>query len=224
MNPFPEAQSKNAEKEERSGATLFDHWAPHYDESVRSSSKTFPFAGYEQVLKEIVHRADVETSMHILDLGTGTGNLAKRFIELGGRVWGLDYSEAMLAQAREKCPQETFIQADLHGDWPSFLDHRFDRIVSAYAFHHFDLSTKVKLIEQGMHLLKDHGRIVIGDISFETAASREQAHKQWDSLWDDTEYYWAGDEAIAALDKIGLHTTYTQVSFCAGVFTVERRG
>ena len=82
MNPFPEAQSKNVE-EERSGATLFDRWASHYDRSVRSSPKTFPFAGYEQVLDEIVSRTAVSPSIRILDLGTGTGNLAKRFIELG---------------------------------------------------------------------------------------------------------------------------------------------
>ena len=223
MNPFPEAQSKNVE-EERSGATLFDRWASHYDRSVRSSPKTFPFAGYAQVLDEIVSRTAVSPSMRILDLGTGTGNLAKRFIELGCDVWGLDYSEAMLVQAKAKCPQATFIRADLHGDWQTFFDHRFDHIVSAYAFHHFDLSTKVQLIERGMRLLEDRGRIVIGDISFETAASREQAHKQWVNLWDDTEHYWAGDETIAALEKTGFHTTYTQVSPCAGVFLVEKRG
>jgi putative AdoMet-dependent methyltransferase len=223
MNPFPKAQSKNV-PEERSDATSFDHWAPHYDRSVRSSPETFPFAGYEQVSDEIIRRADVKPSLRILDLGTGTGNLVERFIELGCNVWGLDFSGKMLAQAKEKCPHATFLQADLHGDWPSFFDHRFDRVVSAYAFHHFDLSTKVRLIEQAIPLLEAHGRIVIGDIAFETAAARQQAHKQWNDLWDDTEHYWAKDETTAPLDKSGFCTTYTQVSFCGGVFVVERRG
>ena len=221
MKPFP--GSKNA-KEERSNTTLFDHGAPHYDRSVRSSPKTFPFAGYEQVLDEIVRRADVNSAMRVLDLGTGTGNLAKRFIERGCDVWGIDFSEEMLAQAKEKCPRAIFLQGDLQGDWLSFFDHRFDRVVSAYAFHHFDLPTKVQLIERGMRLLEDRGRVVIGDIAFETAASREQAHKQWGDLWDETEHYWVGDETVSLLNRSGFCSTYTQISSCGGVFAVDRKG
>ena len=223
MDPLSETQGSKNVSEEGSDAAHFDRWALHYDKHVRSSPETFPFAGYKQVLDEIVRRADVNPGMRILDLGTGTGNLAERFIELGCSVWGIDFSREMLAQAKEKCPRATFFQGDLQGDWPAFFDHRFDRVVSAYALHHFDLPTKVQLIEQGIRLLEDPGRIVIGDISFETATAREQAHKRWTDLWDETEYYWAGDETVTLLNRRGFRSTYTQNSSCGGVFVIERR-
>ena len=64
---------------------LFDDWAGHYERSVRSTSG-FPFDGYEQVLDEIVRLAAVQSHMRVLDLGIGTGNLAKRFVSLGCTV------------------------------------------------------------------------------------------------------------------------------------------
>ena len=54
---------------------LFDKWAADYDKSVRTD-REFPFAGYESVLDEIVISAGIFPGITVLDLGTGTGNLA----------------------------------------------------------------------------------------------------------------------------------------------------
>ena len=46
----------------------------------------------------------------------------------------------MLAIAHEKPPSFIRVLADLHDPaWPQTLDRRFDRIVSAYVWHEFDL-------------------------------------------------------------------------------------
>ena len=177
---------------------LFDDWAGHYERSVRSTS-SFPFDGYEQVLDEIVRLAAVQSHMSVLDLGIGTGNLAKRFVALGCAVCGMDFSPKMLAEARVKLPQVRLIEVDLLGDWPVSLDHRFDRIVSA-CFNDWHM--------------------IIGDISFPTVQAREEAHQRWLRIWDEQEHYWAADEATTACEKAGLHLRYTQVSSCGGTFVI----
>ena len=128
---------------------LFDAWAADYDAGV-TSEEGFPFAGYEAVLGRVVQRAapqpapseppQSQPTLRVLDLGTGTGNLAARFAALSAEVWGLDFSSQMLAEARENVPNATFLQADLLGDWPTLP--QFDRIVSSYLLHEFDLSAK----------------------------------------------------------------------------------
>lgn len=49
----------------------------------------------------------------ILEIGSGTGNLAKRFKENQQGYTGLDYSESMIAIARERNKNCTFIQGDM---------------------------------------------------------------------------------------------------------------
>jgi putative AdoMet-dependent methyltransferase len=200
---------------------LFDEWAQRYDASVRDES--FPLAGYESVLSEIARAADVQAGMSLLDLGIGTGNLAARFAQAGCAIWGIDFSSRMLEKARERLPQAQLIQADLLGPWSAELSRRFDRIVSAYVLHHFELAKKVELLERlaNQHLATQ-GRIVIGDVSYPTVDARQQAQRAMGYSWEEDEYYWAADEAESTCARVGLQVTYRQVSTCGGVFIVQR--
>jgi SAM-dependent methyltransferase len=49
----------------------------------------------------------------ILEIGSGTGNLAKRFKEHGQSYIGLDYSQSMITIARERNEDCAFIQGDM---------------------------------------------------------------------------------------------------------------
>jgi putative AdoMet-dependent methyltransferase len=204
-------------------ARVFDDWAGHYDESVRSSGG-FPFGGYEAVLEQVVTLAAAEPGCQVLDLGIGTGNLAKHFVALKCQVWGIDFSPKMLAVAQTKLPRVHLTQADLAGTWPTEFRRRFDRIVSAYVFHHFDLAGKVSLLTR---LIRDHctdaGRIVVADVSFPTIAALEKAKLQWEKRWDEDEYYWVAEETVAACEQAGLRLQYRQVTDFAGVFVVESK-
>lgn len=201
---------------------IFDEWAEQYDNSIGSQDDRFPFSGYWQVLDEIVRQAHVQTEMQVLDLGIGTGNLARRFVDSGCDVWGIDFSSEMIKKAQEKLPQVKFVQANLLDKWTTIIDHRFDRIVSAYVFHEFDLENKIELLKKlaYTYLLKN-GRIIIGDIAFASIKDRERAHKKWALQWDEDEFYWTADEVFWHCKKSGFHTTYIQVSNCAGVFVFE---
>ena len=63
--------------------SLFDRWAHHYDNSVTRNHE-FPFDGYEQVLDRVAATSGAKPGMTVLDLGIGTGTLARRFIDLPG--------------------------------------------------------------------------------------------------------------------------------------------
>jgi putative AdoMet-dependent methyltransferase len=202
---------------------LFDHWAENYDATVTRSGGEFPFDGYEQVLDTVVRLAGVEPQMRILELGIGTGNLAARLVRRGCTLWGIDFSPNMLAKAHAQVPQATLLQADLLGDWPPALRQPFDRVVSAYLFHEFDLETKLGLLRRiASQHLSAGGRIVIADVAFPTVAARAAAQQEAGG-WDEDEYYWAADEAMAAMEQAGLQAAYEQVSSCGGVFTVTIR-
>ena len=205
----------------RDRSRIFDSWAQRYDDSVACSGDSFPLGGYRRVLEQVVSQAGADMGMSVLDLGVGTGNLAARFAALGCEVWGVDFSRDMLVKARAKLPGIHLVCADLLDQWPGDLMRRFDRIVSAYVLHEFDLATKMQLLERlASERLAVGGRIVIGDIAFPTGEARKAAHTRWAERWDEEEHYWAADEAITAGARAGLHLTCAQVSHCGAVFVI----
>ena len=198
---------------------LFDAWAQHYDASLASTDGDFPFDGYERILDEVVALAEVGPGMRILDLGIGTGNLARRFVQQGCEVWGVDFSAEMLAKARVKLPQVHLVQADLLTKWPADIALPFDRIVSSYVLHEFTLENKIAVLRRAIPYLVPKGIILVGDIALPTVAIREATiQRVYGDSWDDDEWYWAADEAIAACENAGLHTTYRQMSRYGGIF------
>ena len=198
----------------------FDSWAKTYDQAIHSQS-LFPFDGYERVLETIVALAEPQAGQSVLDLGTGTGNLAVRFGERGCDLWCTDFSEPMLEKAREKLPQAQLILADLRADWPTELNRRFDRIVSAYVFHHLELDAKVRLCRELVtERLAPRGKLIIGDLSFPDAGTMAAYAQSIGDLWEE-EFFWLADESIRALEAAGLKAAYRQVSACAGIYSIE---
>lgn len=199
---------------------LFENWAADYDAFVTETARQdgFPFAGYNDVIRRIC--MEVGERGRVLDLGTGTGVVARPLIDGGSSVVGVDLSAAMLDEARRRIPEAQLIEANLLKPWPTSLDGPFDAVVSAYVFHEFTLEDKIALLRNAMQRLAPDGRIVIGDVAFDTSADLEQTRATWRDAWDDTEHYWAADEACDAIRAEGWNVTWIRCSMCAGVFVV----
>lgn len=83
----------------------FDLWANDYDRTVGLSDESgaYPFAGYKQILNAIYNRVLSAGCRTVLDIGFGAGTLTAKLYERGLAVFGQDFSEKMIAPAREKC-------------------------------------------------------------------------------------------------------------------------
>ncbi len=196
----------------------FDDWAETYDASV--SNDQFPFLGYPDVLTNMVSLAQVRPGMSVLDLGTGTGNLAAGFARVGCDLWCTDFSSAMLARACQKLPQAHFLLHDLRTDLPAEWQRSFDRIISAYVFHHFELDEKIRILRGLLPRLAPDGRLLIGDIAFQNQVALDQVKAAAGKSWED-EFYWLADQSLPALKKAGLQASYQQISSCAGIFLLS---
>ena len=199
----------------------FDLWADGYDKAVGISDaeSTYPFAGYKKVLG-FIFKTIVETANAVvLDIGFGTGTLTTKLYEQGCSIYGQDFSTRMIALASEKMPYAHLYQ----GDFPKGLveplrDRRYDYIVATYSLHHLtDTQKRVFLSELRDHL-KENGKIIIGDVAFETRKDLEQCKLKAGDTWDNDEIYFVAEELRK--DLPGL--SFTQISDCAGVLMLGR--
>ncbi len=96
----------------------------------------------------------------IVDLGTGTGTLARGFALRGCKVVGIDPDARMLAQARELDQQAgasvTYVQATAESTGLEI--GTADIVAAGQCWHWFD---RTRAIEEAVRLLKPGGKLVI---------------------------------------------------------------
>lgn len=199
----------------------FDIWSEEYDEYVQRSSIGYPFEGYYDVLNEIYKLVERKESIKILDVGFGTGLLTNQLYKDGANIYGIDFSQKMIEIAQAKMPEAKFIQWDFNFGLPAELEmERFDYILSSYAIHHLDDNKKVQFIKKLKSVLNEDGKILIGDIAFNTKEELLRCNYESGDNWDSNEIYIVADEIIKALMKEKITAEYKQISPCAGVLEI----
>lgn len=157
----------------------FDSWADSYDEDVSKDITTLKiYKNYDFILNSVYKLVEDSgiNNPYILEIGVGTGNLSGRFLKNNYNIIGIDQSREMLNAAKEKYP-------DLKVRLGEFLkipfnDKSFDVIVSTYAFHHLNVEEKVIAIEEMLRVLKDDGKIIIGDLMFKNHEDKQNILKK----------------------------------------------
>ncbi len=200
----------------------FDMWADGYDKSVNLSEENneYPFAGYKNVLNYIYNQVRERNNANILDIGFGTGVLTTRLYDAGYTITGIDFSSNMIDVAKKKMPNATLIKWDFSEGLPNEIkDRSFDYIISTYAIHHLTNKEKMGFIELLITLLNENGKVLIGDISFETRNGLEICKEKYKELWDDDEIYFVADKIMKDLNH-KYSCGYTKISHCAGVLTI----
>ena len=139
----------------------FDRAAKRYDESRLVKS----YQRRTQTL--VINRMQIVKGMNILDLGCGTGwgtiDIASK-LEGTGKVIGLDLSEKMIEQAKQKLAKFTYdnVEFGVRSGRSLDYDNYFDCVLSTNAFHHFD--EKEEIFSRVWKSLRDNGAFIIQDI------------------------------------------------------------
>ena len=199
----------------------FDLWADGYDKTVGISDEenSYPFAGYREVLDSIFQIIMQKQNAAVLDIGFGTGALTIKLYEKGCVVYGQDFSSRMIELASAKMPGAHLY----HGDFTKGLaeplrDRRYDFIVATYSLHHLTDEKKAAFIPALLDHLEEDGRLLIGDVAFETREQLDRCRQAAGDEWDDEEFYFVAEELRCAFPQL----RFAPVSYCAGILTITR--
>lgn len=160
-------------------------WLENYDERMRSVERLH----YDDTLSKVVQKSMARTVDLVLDIGTGTGNLAVKFLEKGCQVVGLDPSAKLLRMAEKKVEKwgEQFDIRVCENPFleTPFFDNTFDVVVSTYSIHHITDDAKQLAIVEMKRVMKPDGRIIIGDVMFKDSEDKNRALWEYSDMEDE---------------------------------------
>ncbi len=139
-------------------------WQFHFDPSTYAEMIQEDIPWYDE-FQEAVAQASGSGAARVLELGTGTGETARRLLARhpDARLVGVDESASMLAAARSALPADRVtlhvgaIEEPLPGG-------PFDLVASALCVHHLEGSLKRDLFARVRAVLAPGGRFVLGDV------------------------------------------------------------
>lgn len=192
---------------------VFTGWAKDYDKFVQGKDEEYQevFAGYEEILDEIVDRS----GDNVIEFGIGTGNLTRKLVDAGKAVFPIEPSAEMRKLAKEKLPNTLSIQ---DGDMQVYPkpDFPVNTIVSSYVFHHLTDDEKIEAMKGYADLLEEDGKVIFADTLFISQEAYDQIieHAQvleYDDLVEDLkrEHYPVIDAIYTSLRQAGM----TNISF-----------
>ncbi len=189
-------------------------------------------AGFPEVLFERLAGHGVGlTGQRILDLGSGTGSLARGFGRRGALVTALDISEAMLAEARTLAAAEGLAIETrcASADATGLPDRAFDAVSAGQCWHWFDRAAAAREVRR---LLRPAGRLAICHFDWiprpgNVVAATEDLILRHNPAWDmdgGSGLYpaWLGDAADAGfLDletfSADLTVAYSHEAWCGRI-------
>jgi tRNA (cmo5U34)-methyltransferase len=174
----------------------------HFDPETYAEVMQREVPEYERLQREVAAVAAGGLVRSVLELGTGTGETARRVLHEHpeAHLVGIDASPEMLAAAREALSErEVDLRvARLEDPLP---DGPFDLVVSALAVHHLAGRAKADLFARVFHLLRPGGRFVLADVV--VPEDPDDAVTPLDQGYDvpsrtDEQLQWLGDAGFLA--------------------------
>jgi demethylmenaquinone methyltransferase / 2-methoxy-6-polyprenyl-1,4-benzoquinol methylase len=135
---------------------MFDRIAPVYDAMNRLMT-----AGLDRHWRRETAAAVVRPGDRVLDACCGTGDLALAAAEAGGKVTGLDFSEAMLERARRKGPELEWVSGDALA--LPFADDSFEAVTIGFGLR--NLADAEHGLAEMRRVLSPGGRVAILEIT-----------------------------------------------------------
>ena len=136
----------------------------HFDPGSYDATIEAEIPVYSQ-LQQQLELASGDGARRVLDLGTGTGETARRLLvrHPDATLTGVDESDEMLSVAARRLPVErvSLVVSRLEDPLP---DGPFDLVSSALAVHHLASADKRRLFERIRQVLSAGGRFVLADV------------------------------------------------------------
>ncbi len=167
VTPYSPEGSKREQVEQ-----MFDNISPKYDLLNRLFSLGID-QGWRRKVVRMLGREPVE---HLLDVATGTADLAILGATKAKRVTGVDISEGMLGHGRTKVAkrglEQRIVLQRADSESLPFADNTFDAVTVAFGVRNFEH------LEQGMRemqrVLKSNGRLFVLEFSKPMKAPMKQ--------------------------------------------------
>lgn len=199
----------------------FDLWADGYDADVGISDddNEYPFAGYKNILGSIYSTIMSKKNATVLDIGFGTGTLATKLYKNSCTIYGQDFSSRMVEIALEKMPNAHLYQGDFaQGLVEPLQNLSYDFIVATYSIHHLTVEQKIVFLKDLLNHLNDGGKILIGDVAFETREEFDTVREEVGNEWDEEEFYCIAEELKTEFPSLN----FEKITFCSGILTLFR--
>jgi ubiquinone/menaquinone biosynthesis C-methylase UbiE len=146
--------------------------APEYDDWYlgRGPHEEVERPGWDEELARLVAVIEALPPGRVLDVACGTGFLTRH---LRGDVTGIDQSPTMLAVARQRCPEATFLQADALS--LPFADENFDRVFTGHFYGHLRPPDRGQFLSEARRVALE---LVVVDTPLRPGVGREEVHER----------------------------------------------
>jgi SAM-dependent methyltransferase len=133
----------------------------HFDPATYLDMIRADVPRFDELQEEVAAATTGLEVVRMLELGTGTGETARRVLALrpGAELVGIDESAAMLGEAGLEGAR--LLARRLQDPLP---DGPFELVFSALAVHHLDAAEKADLFRRVRAVLRPGGRFVLGDV------------------------------------------------------------
>jgi tRNA (cmo5U34)-methyltransferase len=146
----------------------FMRFAPYYQEAIEALVSAMPFKRDQQI--------------NILDLGCGTGNIAKAALEQYPRASAvcIDLSKNMIELAKAKLKKYKNVEFCVCDIREFKFDRKFDAVISSLVLHHMEGDDKKRFYKKIYHSLNKGGVFWNADVTLgSTQCLQEMYIEKW---------------------------------------------
>ena len=132
-----------------------------FDKQAKMYDATYYGKHASKLYTEVIARVKGLNCNNVLDVGCGTGNILSLLAEEDNlKLFGMDFSQAMLEKAKEKLKSRAELKFgdSEHIPWE---ENHFDTLICTDSFHHYTEPKKV--LKEMARVLRPNGILIIGD-------------------------------------------------------------